>query len=380
MPTREAMADPAPPGTMRVSTVELFFELVFVFAITQLTELVELAHEPLEFLRVLLVLMLIWWMYAGYVWLTNVTGVNAQMRLVLIAAMAGFLIMGAAIPRVFGSDGIWFGLAYLFVILLHLVAFRLQGGPTFTRAVLGLAPFNIGAAVLVIAAGLIDTEWDWLFFLAAVTPFILATLSRRERGFAMNPEHFIDRHAGVMIIALGETVVGIGGGAAGHALDLPAVAAIVVALAFVASIWWSHFRRDEERAGQALAIASVEHRAALAVRAYWYPYIAMLFGIVLVATGVSRVVSNVDAPASESAWLLSGGMALYLLGSCLFRWLIGIRTVGVRVLGAGAFLALAAIGVALPSLAWLAAASALAVALLLVEERRDADTKAAPTQ
>src|SRR6058998_2299084 len=107
------MMEPPPPSpqVLRVSNVELFFELIFVFAITQLTRLVEDAGGALDFLRVLLVLILVWWMYAGYVWLTNVTGARARMRFVLIAAMAGFLVMGSAIPRVYGADGLAFGLA-----------------------------------------------------------------------------------------------------------------------------------------------------------------------------------------------------------------------------------------------------------------------------
>src|SRR5215471_14953667 len=108
---------------MRVSTIESFFDLVFVFTITQLTHLVEQARGPLDFLLVLLVLMLIWWMYDGYTWLTNTTGAGRQMRLVLIAAMAGFLVMAIALPSVFGVDGLIFGLAYLFVIALHAMAF-----------------------------------------------------------------------------------------------------------------------------------------------------------------------------------------------------------------------------------------------------------------
>src|SRR3989475_9470065 len=303
--TPDARAEPPAPSAqvLRVSNVELFFELIFVFAITQLTGLLQDAQEALDFLRGLLVLILIWWMYAGYVWLPNVTGAGARMRFVLIAAMAGFLVMGSATPRVFGADGLAFGLAYLFVIVLHLVAFRMQGGPRVSRAVLGLAPFNLTAAAFVIAAGLIAAEWHWLLFLGAVSPFILATLARRERGFPMNPGHFADRHAGVMIIALWESVTGIGSGARARTLDAPTIAAIVISLAFIAAVWWSYFRRDHERAEQMLLSASADDRARLAVRAYWYPFIAMLFGIVLVATGIQRLVAHGADPAGDAAWL-----------------------------------------------------------------------------
>src|SRR5258706_11947045 len=101
-----------------VSSIELFFDLVFVFVITQVTQLVEHAHGSMDFLRALLVLVPIWWMYAAYVWLTNNVRVTWQMRLVLIAGMAGILVMAMAIPEEFGAGALTFGLSYLFVVVL----------------------------------------------------------------------------------------------------------------------------------------------------------------------------------------------------------------------------------------------------------------------
>ncbi len=118
------MTAPAHEKPAGVSSIELFFDLVFVFVITQVTQLVEHAHGTMDFLRALLVLVPIWWMYAGYAWLTNNVSVTWQMRLVLIAAMAGFLTMAMAIPEVFGAGALTFGLAYLFVVVLHLRAYR----------------------------------------------------------------------------------------------------------------------------------------------------------------------------------------------------------------------------------------------------------------
>ena len=363
---------------MRVSNVELFFELVFVYAITQLTLLVEGAHEPLGFVKTLLVLILIWWMYAGFVWLTNAAGTTPMMRVVLIAGMGGFLVMGAAIPRIFTGDGLAFGLAYLFVVVLHLAAFWVQGGKAVSKAVLGLAPFNLGAAALVIAAGLVDPSWGWMLLAAGVAPFIIATLSRRERGFPMNPGHFVDRHAGVMIIALGETVAGIGSGAALRPLDLPTVGAIALSLVCIAGVWWVYFSRDHERAEKALQAASQENRAKMAVRAYWYPFIGMLFAVVLIATGIQHMVAFPAEPAGNAAWLIGGGMALYLAGSSLFRWLVGTRKVASRLLAGAAALVLGGAGAAVPSLVWLAGAAAAALLLIALEERMERRAEALP--
>src|SRR5690349_5400085 len=119
---------PPAAAEVRVSTIELFFDLVFVFTVTQLTHLVDHANGPDDFIRALVVLVLIWWMYAGYAWLTNGlgtsgVGASSRMRLVLIAGAAGFLVMSQAIPKSFGDETLTFGLAYLFVVLLHLGAF-----------------------------------------------------------------------------------------------------------------------------------------------------------------------------------------------------------------------------------------------------------------
>src|SRR5207245_7559031 len=235
-----------------------------------LTYLVAGAHGPLDFLLVLLVLMLIWWMYDAYAWLTNEAGAGRPMRLVLIAAIAGFLVMALALPRSFGTDGLTFGLAYLFVIVLHLVAFLIKGGRSARQAMLGVAPFNLGAAALVIAAGLLHTGWNWLFFLAAVTLFAIATISRREQGFSVNSAHFVERHGLVILIILGEAVVdiGTGAGAPPRALDVRTLAAVVLSLLLVAALWWSYFARDDERARSARVSASPLARARMEVRGH----------------------------------------------------------------------------------------------------------------
>src|SRR5712691_11280114 len=148
-----------------VSSSELFFDLVFVFLITQVTQLVEHAHGAMDFLRALLVLVPIWWMYAGYAWLTNNVRVTWQMRLVLIAAMAGFLVM--AIPEVFGAGALTFGLSYLFVVVLHLGAFALKGQGAAKVAIFGVAPFNLAASALLIGAAFVGAPWTLGLFLAA---------------------------------------------------------------------------------------------------------------------------------------------------------------------------------------------------------------------
>lgn len=253
----------------RVSAIELFFDLVFVFTVTQLTHLIDRANGPDDFVRALVVLVLIWWMYAGYAWLTNGVGAPRPMRLVLIAGAAGFLVISQAIPKSFGEDTLAFGLAYLFVVALHLGAFALQGGPGIGRAMLKLAPYNLGAALLVVLAAFLSIPWRFALFAAAAALFVLATLMRREQGFAVHPGHFVERHGLVIMIVLGESVVAIGAGIGERALDGETAAEIALSLLLIAGLWWTYFDRDDERAEHAMVAADPIARARMAILGYW---------------------------------------------------------------------------------------------------------------
>jgi low temperature requirement protein LtrA len=348
-----------------VSSIESFFDLVFVFTITQLTR----AQGPLDFLRVLLVLILIWWMYDGYTWLTNEAGAGQAMRLVLLAAMAGFLVMALALPRIFAGDGLTFGLAYLFVIVLHIVAFLVKGGKNAAHAMLGVAPFNVGAAALLVVAGLLPAEWEWLFFLGAVLLVALTTLIPRMQGFSIHSAHFAERHGLVILIVLGESVVAIGTGAASRVLDTWTIAAILLALVLIASLWWSYFDCDDERGKRVLEAKSLEARTRLALLGYWYAHLAMIAGIVLIATSVKQVIASPVGPIHGAAWLLSGGTAVYLVGDVAFRGVMGLRPVLVRALGAVIVLPLGFVGSLWGGEASLGAVAALAIVLLVIERR-----------
>jgi low temperature requirement protein LtrA len=349
-----------------VSTIELFFDLVFVFTVTQLTHLVDHAHRADDLVRALVVLLLIWWMYAGYAWLTNGIRASRPMRVVLIAGAAGFLVISQAIPKSFGEDTLTFGLAYLFVVLVHLGAFAFGGGPGIGRAMARLAPFNLGAAALVVLAALLPLQWRLPLFAGAAALFVLATLLHREQGFAVDPGHFVERHGLVIMIVLGESVVAIGGGAAERRLDLETVAEIVLALLLIAGLWWTYFDGDDERAEHAMAAADPGARGRMAILGYWYAHLVMICGVVLVAAGVRQALATGGAEF-RAAWLLSGGIAAYLGGDVLFRRVIGLQPLALRAGGALIALALGSLGVRYGALAELVALTACLAGLLGAE-------------
>lgn len=376
---------PNEQGAARVSSLELFFDLVFVFTITQVSDLVLHAHVIAEIGRALLILAVIWWMYGGYAWLTNNVG-TAQIlnRILVLIAMAGFLIMALAIPQAFGNDGLAFGLAYLLVNVIHAALFTRSPIISSAQAIRRIAPFNIGTALLLVVAGLVAPPWKLIFWIAAGLILIIAPLFGKVRGFALQPAHFVERHGLVLIIAFGESVISIGIGAAGEPVTLPLVAAAVSTLALTAALWWSYFSRDEQRAEHALSAVDGGDRARMALNAFGYAHLVMIGGIVLASAGVKQLIAQLyQPPTLNSSALLGSGIALYLLGDVAFRRAIRFPWNGTRFAMVWLCLLTVPLGAWAGGLAQIAALLSIFVIMLvlehvtpvsvmLVEERNDA--------
>ena len=338
---------------MRVSTIELFFDLVFVFTITQVTHLIGHVPTVWELGHAFLVLTLIWWMFSGYAWLTNSTRPGKFLRLVMIAAMGAFLVMALAVPNVFGSGRLPFAIAYLVVIALHATAFVVTGGRAALKGMLEVGPFNLGAGLLVLVAALVDPRWNWALLLGAVSLFVVATFLGRERHFTLRADHFAERHGAVVLIALGESVVAIGSGASALTLDARTVGAVVLSLALIATLWWSYFDRDDERAEHVMRTMGARARARVGVMGYWYSHLIMLAGIVLLAAALKEIVAEGAHAPTWAGWVLASGVACYLAGDVLFRRVLQIRPLVFRAAAALLALPIGAVGGA-PELAVLA--------------------------
>jgi low temperature requirement protein LtrA len=360
----------APEEELRVSTLELFFDLVFVFTLTQLTTLLadDLSAEGLA--RVVLVFDVLFWMYAAYAWLTNqVPPDRPARRLLLILAMAAFLVCALAAPRAFDGGGVAFGLGYLLVVLVH-------GGlyaEAYGLVALRFAAPNVLAALSLVVAGLLDGPaayalWAVPVLNQLVTPMLSARAATR---LPIRPAHFVERHGLLLIVALGESVVAIGIGLGGERLDLGLFAVAVLGLALAAGLWWTYFAGDEEGAERALASASVDRRFRLAHAAYFYAFIPMLVGVIVIAAGVKKSIGHVGEPlAAGPALALAGGVALYLAGDVAFRRVLGIRPVAQRAAAAALALATLLLGVWLTAGVQLVGLVAVLVAAIVAERRR----------
>jgi low temperature requirement protein LtrA len=347
----------------QVTPLELFFDLVFVFAITQVTRL--LANDPTwgGVLRGMLVLAALWLAWNGYAWLTSAMDVDeGGVRLAMLASMGTMLVVALAVPAAFADNAVLFGAAYLLVRILHLVLSAIVGrdDPDRRGALLRYAPTAIfGASLLVLAGFLHGDGRIALWVVALAIDYLGPAVIGMGRGWRVAPEHFAERYGLIILIALGESIIAIGVGA-GFELTTGVVAAAALGVVVVSALWWLYFDVAAILARRRLAQASGLDRARLARDAYNYLHLPMVAGIVLFALGLKTTIGHVGkALDTVPAVALCGGAALYLLGHIAFLFRTTGRVFRRRTVGAVALLALIPAAVAIPALAALALVSAV---------------------
>jgi len=365
-----------------VTPLELFFDLVFVLALTQCTAL--MAAEPTweGLAKGLLVLGVMWWSWVGYTWLTSVVDPEeGAVRLVMFAAMAAFLVASLCVPRAFEDSALVFGLAYGAVRGAHIALFLLasRDNPALRKSTLGLAVSTAISVGLVLVASATDGGLQgglWALAIAVDTagPYFFGV-----EGWTLVPRHFAERHGLIIIIALGESIVAIGVGVTGT-VDLGIVAAAVLGTVVAAALWWLYF--DVVALVSTKRLGETEEgrdRNAMARDSFSYLHFPMVAGIVLVALGMKKTIGDVEDPLKlvPTAALL-GGTALYLLGHVCFR-LRNIHTLSSRRLGLAivllAFIA-PAYELKLPALGTVAILAASLVALIVSETHMYGEARA----
>jgi low temperature requirement protein LtrA len=326
-----------------VSTLELFFDLIFVFTVAQFTAII--AYDPLiGLLQTVLMFGFLWWMYAGYSWLTNVIPPERPARrILLLVAMAGWLVIALTIPAAFhGGGGIWIAVGLLAVVLVHGLMY-LQAARTFGPVFIA----NLLATGAVFAAEIgPEGLWRYVFWGLASAIVWSVPIWHGQRGLNLHPAHITERHGLVVIVALGESVVAIGIGAAGLPIDADLLVAAVLGLAIGACMWWSLFVHDLPATEHALTITTDSvKRVRKVLVGLSYAFIPVLIGILVTAAGLKHAVGHAMEPLDlASTLLLSGGVAMFLLGTAGLRFSMPLPRPWERVILAAAVLALAPIG------------------------------------
>jgi low temperature requirement protein LtrA len=364
--------EPQGEREVRVTTLELFFDLVFVFTITQLTAV--LAHDPTGegLLQVVLMLCPIWWMYGGYCWLTNaVTPRATSLRLALLGGMACWLVISMAIPGAFTGDGEVFAAAFFLVVLIHTAMYTRTEVRSAAIAILRVARLNLAAAGLILAGAIVaEAPWEYLLWGAAVA---VLWATPRLGGFQVRAAHFVERHGLVVIVALGESVVAVGIGASGQALTAELLAVAVLGLALTACLWWSHFADDEEGPVRALATTPQTDLVRVALNSFYYSQLLILLGIIAIAAALEEAIGHAFDPLEFGRALsLAGGTAVFFIGDFLFRRALSLPSSPWRLAAAALALATIPLGTEDSAMAQLATLVALMVLCLAGQHRTSA--------
>jgi low temperature requirement protein LtrA len=362
----------------QVTPLELFFDLVFVFAITQVTSM--LADNPTwgGVLRGMLVLAALWWAWSVYAWLTSAMEVDeGGVRLAMLASMAAMFGAALAVPGAFGDDAVLFGIAYLLVRLLHLVLSAIAARDDRDRsgALLRFAPTAIFGASLLVLAGFLDgRDRIAVWMIALAIDYLGPVVIGVGRGWRVAPEHFAERHGLIILIALGESIIAIGVGA-GFELETGVIVAAALGIVVVSALWWLYFDVAAIFARRRLMQATGLELHRLALHAYSYLHLPLIAGIVLFALGLKTTLGHVDETLDTvPAVALCGGASLYLFGHIAFLFRATGRVFRRRTIGAVVLCALIPVAVTVPALAALAlvsAACSLVVAYEALRYRED---------
>jgi low temperature requirement protein LtrA len=375
-----------PEVEQRVTSLELFFDLVFVFAITQVTTL--LSNDPTwhGLVRGLLVLGALWWAWGAYAWLTNTLNPEeGAVRIAMFGAMAAMLIVALAVPEAFGDHGVIFGVAYLAVRAMHLGLYMLaaRGDRDLLGAVLRMTPSSLISGVLILAAGFTNGDERVALWVVGLAIDYLGVLVGRGQGWRLSPGHFAERHGLIIIIALGESIVALGVGATGTPLGAGVITAALLGITIAMALWWSYFDWVSIVTEQRLRRATGAQQTTLARDAYSYLHFLMVAGIVLFALALKKTLAEVDDPlATVPAIALTGGLALYLLAHVLLRLRISRLEGGRGSIGRGKPAALLALVVFspfaddVPSLVALAFTAGVFIALIAYEAIRYREPRA----
>jgi low temperature requirement protein LtrA len=377
-----------------VTPLELFFDLVFVFALTQVTGLLAADPTVSGLIRGLLVLAIMWWAWVGYSWLGNVVRADEGLsRVMMFGAMAALFVAALTIPEAFDdapgglSGPVVFAVCYFLVRLAHLVLFWIAAAsdPGLRHQLRRWTPSVVTGTVLLLAASQTSGVAQTLLWAAALTGDYLGTLLAGASGWRLNSAgHFAERHGLIVIVALGESIVSIGVGVVGLPMSWPIVVASGLGLAISGALWWAYFDVTSLLAERALAASRGHHRALMARAAYTFLHLPMVVGVIVVSLGLKKILGYVGGQNGHSLTdrlygvplvALYGGVALYLLALVAFKF----RTIGavsrVRLAVAVLLPALIPLVARLPALVTLALLVVVLAALIDYETRAYAEQR-----
>jgi low temperature requirement protein LtrA len=313
------------PEDQRVTFVELFFDLVFVFSVTQT---VRLLHHDLDWTHVgqsVLVFWMVWWAWTQFTWSLNAADTtNRWVELGALSATGVAFFMAVSLPDAFEDRALWFAIPYglVRVIGLGLYIWVASADPEQRAAVQKFSAVSLGGLIAVLLGAVVGGSAQyWLWGLAIALDVIAAAIGGREEGWNLHPEHFSERHGLFVIIALGETLIITAGGVTGAELTGELIAIGVLAVGITCGLWWSYFTRSKLALDHALESCRGSIQSMMARDVYSLMHFPMIFGVIAYAVAIEEVVAHPNATLPiEGRIALAAGLALFVGGMAPAMW------------------------------------------------------------
>jgi len=319
------------PHDQNVTFVELFFDLVFVFAVTQTVGLLHGEVHAAPVGRAVLVFWLVWWAWTQFTWALNAADTtHGGVQVTTLAATAIAFFMAVTLPQAFGAGALWFAVPYVLVRTIGLVLYMrvaAAADPGQHRAVRTFGTISLGGLVAVLAGGIAggDTQY-WLWGMAILLDVVAATVGAKSDEWNLHPAHFVERHGLFVIIALGESLIVAAGGVVGADWDAARLAVAILAVAVTCGLWWTYFARAKPHLDEAMEELGGSALSEAARDAFSLFHFPMLMGIVAYAVGVEAAVSHPHDPLDPgSRGALGLGLLLFVGGTAAAtRRVVGI--------------------------------------------------------
>lgn len=307
------------PGGLgrNASTLELFFDLVYVFAMTQVVALIHADLTPAGFARGAFLLALLWWTWSIYTWTTNWTGTDGTaIRLFLLAAMGATLLMALEVPDAFGDGSKWFGITY-FVVRMLAAGFYWVASKPYPRqraAFTTFFPLSFLAALFILVGGFLSAPWLGVLWIASACLDVFSAVNAGKGTWTIDAKHFAERMGLFIIIALGESIVGIGIAASHVDRDLIHLTTVGLMFIVVAGLWWSYFDKAAPYVEALFVATDDKTRGRFARDVYSVLHYPIVVGIVFFAVAAEEVVAHPSEPLSTTLRMaMALGVAFVLL-------------------------------------------------------------------
>jgi low temperature requirement protein LtrA len=352
----------------RATTLELFFDLVYVFAFTQVSALMAEGHDGISVLQGLVILALVWWSWTSYTWLANQAHADAGIvRIAIVLAIALMFLVSLVIPETYHDleGGLFapvvFVVAYVAVRVVHGVAYVIAAGSDAglrRQVIFSMSAALVPSAALLVIGALVGPPYQvWIWLVAILLDLLVVYLTSRGGDWRLNSAaHFSERHGLVVILALGESVVAIGIGVAHEPVSTAIIAGSMLAVALAIGLWWVYFHHLAPKTEHLVAQTSGVQRAGLATDVYTYLHLALVAGIVIAALGIEQAMHAVEGLHTLGlfgAFALGGGVALYVAGTGFIWRRVAGEWALIRFAGATSCLLLIPVLAVLPAVAGL---------------------------